>query len=183
MVLPEGMKSSQKACMKFEIFYLEGPNKRGPEGISSNFFTQPAIGLNFGIFGITEPELRTWTQFPFIFKRSKNIRSVQLTWKIEAFETSERPVSGGLVTDDNIEVEIVGRTDATMESQAKNEKSYSLNTFHITDIDFVQEQNTPNIDIMFRLKHTTRINGRKVLYRIFLQERVHRGSWTIIDSW
>ena len=173
MVLPEGMKSSQKACMKFEIFYLEGPNKRGPEGISNNFFTQPAIGLNFGIFGITEPELRTWTQFPFIFKRSKNIRSVQLTWKIEAFETSERPVSGGLASEDNIEVEIVGRTDATMESQAKNEKSYSLNTFHITDIDFVQEQNTPNIDIMFRLKHTTRINGRKVLYRIFLQEWVN----------
>ena len=166
MVLPEGMKSSQKACMKFEIFYLDGPNTRGAE-----FFTQPAIGLNFGIFGITEPELRTWTQFPFIFKRSKNIRSVQLIWKIEAFETS--CLSGGIASEDDIEVEIVGRTDATMESQAKNEKSYSLNTFHITDIDFVQEQNTPNVDVMFRLKHNTRINGRKVLYRIFLQERVN----------
>ena len=147
-----------------------GPSS-GPEGISSNFFTQPAIGLNFGIFGITDAELRTWTQFPFIFKRSKNIRSVQLTWKIEALETSERPVSGGIVSEDDIEVEIIGRTDATMES--KNEKSCHLNTLYITDIEFVQEQNTPAIEIMFRLKHTTRIKGHKALYRILLRERVN----------
>ena len=76
---------------------------RGREGILSNFFTQPAIGLNFGIVGIIGPEHWTWTQFSFVFQRPKNIRSVQLTWKIEALETSERPVSGGIVSEDDIE--------------------------------------------------------------------------------
>jgi hypothetical protein len=137
MVLPEQTPSTQRACMRIEIYYFE---KSGPSGSTSgpaeysgsSFLSKPGIKMNFGIFGASNDEgSYAWTQFPFVFKGTQSIRSVAVTWKVTPI--TQREIT---LPNENIDVNMYLRVQASQSTEKSG--NHRLNEYVHTELQLDQ---------------------------------------------
>ena len=142
MVLPETMKSSQRACMKMEIYYHESTNLKTTSSVS--FFNAPGVELNFGQFKLVDTDNLEYWQFPFRLRSPDRVSSAEITWKVSLMTSQQ-------LADINrdVKVNLYMRTNA--EETPRISKEYFTNNVYVEKLRFNKEVTTSQFDVMFQL--------------------------------
>ena len=142
MVLPETMKSSQRACMKMEIYYHESTTQKTSNSVS--FFNAPGVELNFGQFKLVDTDALEFWLFPFRLRSPVRVSSAEITWKVSLM-TSQQLVD----INRDVKVSLYMRTNA--EETGKITKEFYTNNVYVEKLRFSKEVTTNRIDVLFQL--------------------------------